>query len=46
MLKLYFQMDTIKIAYENDNYVFKNSKDEIISYVENNKYLQPDERCF
>ncbi len=30
------QNETLKISYENNNYVFKNSKDETINYVEGN----------
>lgn len=30
------QNDTLKISYENNNYVFRNSKDEIIDYVKGN----------
>ena len=34
------QNETLKISYENNSYVFKNSKDEIINYTENKEFLQ------
>ncbi|OOM68383.1 O-antigen ligase family protein [Clostridium sp. BL-8] len=38
--------DTIKISFENNNYVFKNSKDEVISYSENNKVFTTNDPAF
>ena len=32
-VQLILQNETLKISYENNNYIFKNSKDEIINYV-------------
>jgi len=36
-VQVILQNDTLKISYENNNYVFKNSKDEIITYVKGDK---------
>lgn len=38
--------DTIKISFENNNYVFKNSKDEIINYSENNRAFTTNDPAF
>lgn len=38
--------DTIKISFENNNYVFKNSKDEVISYSENNRVFTTNDPAF
>ncbi len=38
--------DTIKISFENNNYVFKNSKDEIINYSENNRVFTTNDPAF
>ena len=38
--------ETIKISYENNNYVFKNSKDEIINYSENNRVFTTNDSNF
>ncbi|WP_270566749.1 O-antigen ligase family protein [Clostridium beijerinckii] len=35
-VQVILQNDTLNISYENNNYVFKNSKNEIISYVKGN----------
>jgi hypothetical protein len=40
------QNETIKISYENDRYIFRNSKDEIINYAENNRILTTDDPTF
>jgi len=36
-VQVILQNETLKISYENNDYVFKNSKDEIINYVKGNK---------
>lgn len=41
-----FPNEALKISYENDNYVFKNSKDEIIHYNQNNKIYTTDNETF
>lgn len=38
--------ETIKISYENNNYVFRNSKDEIINYSENNRVFTTNDSNF
>lgn len=40
------QNDTIKISYENNNYVFRNSNDEIINYTENNRVFTTEDLNF
>jgi len=43
-VQVILQNDTLKISYENNNYVFKNLKDEIINYVKgSNIYTTTDE---
>ena len=43
-VQVILQNETLKISYENNDYVFKNSKDEIINYVKGNKiYTTTDE---
>lgn len=36
-VEITLQNDTLKISYENNNFVFKNSKDEIVNYVKSDK---------
>ncbi|WP_396127938.1 O-antigen ligase family protein [Clostridium sp.] len=38
--------ETIKICYENNAYIFKNSKDEIINYSENNRVFTTNDPSF
>ncbi|WP_420482082.1 O-antigen ligase family protein [Clostridium beijerinckii] len=49
-VEVILQNDTLKISYENNNYVFKNSKDEIIKYtkgkVGGNKVLTTSDDSF
>ncbi len=40
------QNETIKISFENNNYVFKNSKDEIINYTDNNRVITTNDPVF
>lgn len=41
-----FPNETLKISYENDNYVFRNSKDEIIKYNQNDGSYTTDNKTF
>jgi O-antigen ligase len=40
------QNDTINISFENGNYVFRNSKDEVINYSDNNRVLTTTDPAF
>ena len=40
------QNETIKISFENNNYLFKNSKNEIINYSENNRVFTTNDPNF
>ena len=45
-VQVILQNETLKISYENNNYVFKNSKDEIINYVKGNKIYTTTNESF
>lgn len=45
-VEVVLQTDTLKISYENNNLVFKNSKDEIINYAKNDKIYSTDDKTF
>ena len=44
--QIVIQNETIKISYENSNYVFKNSKDQVINYAKNNNTLTTSDEAF
>ena len=45
-VEIALQTDTLKISYENNNVVFKNSKDEIVTYAKNDKIFSTDNATF
>lgn len=45
-VQVILQNETLKISYENNNYVFKNSKDDVINYVKSDKLYTTTDDLF